>query len=303
MDVLISRSSTTDADTVGLDSQRLCLSKSSAMRKVVLAFDGIQFSETALRWVKQLNQLSPLLVTGVFLPRVNYANLWSFADGVGAPLFVPVLTDDEEHEMEQQVARFRLECEREGMEYRVHKDATDLALPELRKESRYADLVVIGSDKFYQHLGMGEPNTYLKEALHDVECPVIVVPDNAVFPEMNLIAFDGSESSVFAMKMFSYVLPELCQNPTLVVFCGRSNVSYPDESYVREWAARHFETLTFFTLETDSADTFATWISDKTSALVVAGAFARSSLSQLFRKSYMTDLLKAHQLPLFICHK
>ena len=37
------------------------------MKKVVIAFDGNHFSEGAFEFVRRLNELQPILLTGVFL--------------------------------------------------------------------------------------------------------------------------------------------------------------------------------------------------------------------------------------------
>ena len=40
------------------------------MKKILLAFDGVQFSKSAFDFARQLNDLHPILLTGVFNPSV-----------------------------------------------------------------------------------------------------------------------------------------------------------------------------------------------------------------------------------------
>ena len=54
------------------------------MKKVLLVFDGTNFSEGAFEFVRRLNELQPLLVTAVFTPQVDYASLWSYASAAAA---------------------------------------------------------------------------------------------------------------------------------------------------------------------------------------------------------------------------
>jgi hypothetical protein len=63
------------------------------MKKIILAFDGTHFSEGAFEFARRLNELQPVLLTGVFLPQAEIANLWSYADGVGvgAAPFIPLI--------------------------------------------------------------------------------------------------------------------------------------------------------------------------------------------------------------------
>ena len=81
----------------------------------------------------------------------------------------------------------------------------------------------------------------MQEALHDIECPAVVVPENFDFPENNILAYDGSESSVFAIKQFAYLFPELASNNTILVFAKSKEVEeLPDQDYIEELAARHY---------------------------------------------------------------
>lgn len=56
------------------------------MKKIVIAFDGTNFSEGALAFAIGLNKLSPLLLVGSFLPQIDLSSSWSYAMG-GAGLY------------------------------------------------------------------------------------------------------------------------------------------------------------------------------------------------------------------------
>ena len=274
------------------------------MRKIILAFDGIHYSESSFDFAKRLNEINPILLTGVFLPQTSYANIWSYADGVGAPMFVPAIEETEIDLIEKNIKKFETACQHNGIEYRTHKDFNDLALPELKKESRFADLMIIGSERFYENMGVGDPNNYLKEAIHNIECCVIVVPEKYKFPDVNILAYDGSESAVFAIKQFAYLLPEFSNNATLLTYANmEGDVNLPNEAYIEELAGRHFADLTVSKLDIDSKKYFSTWVDDKKTAIVVAGAFSRSAFSQFFNKSFVRDIIKQHNVPVFIGHK
>lgn len=274
------------------------------MKKIVLVFDGTNFSEGAFEFVKKMNEKSPVLVTGVFLPQAQLANLWSYANSASAPLFVPLLESDEAEEIAENIAKFENTCKKNGIEYRTHKDFFDFGLSDLKKETRFADLIVIGSERFYEGGGIKEPNEYLKNLLHDAECPVVVVPENFLFPENNILAYDGSDSSVFAIKQFAYLFPDFEKNPTLLVYAREEdNKKIPEELYIEELAARHFPDLTIMKLELDPKKYFATWISEKKNSILVSGSFGRPLLSVAFKKSFISQVIKEHKLPVFITHR
>jgi hypothetical protein len=274
------------------------------MRKIIIAFDGFHFSSGAFQFASALNEQQSILLTGVFLPQASYANLWAYADGAGAPMFVPILDDDETNMVEENIKQFESLCIKHHIEFRTHKDYYDLALPELKKESRFADLMIIGGEKFYENQGTGEPNTYLKEALHDMECPILIVPESFEFPKVNIIAYDGTDDAVFAIKQFVYLLPELISNPTLLTFANKEQgQSIPFESHIEELAARHFPDLTVSKIDLDARKHFATWVSEKKSSILIAGSFGRSAFSRLFKRSFLTEIIREHQIPVFIAHR
>lgn len=274
------------------------------MRKVILPFDGVHFSEGAYQYARLLNEKETILLTGVFLPQMSYANLWTYADGVGAPVFVPMLEEDDVEMIDENIRKFEERCVHDHIEFRVRKSFEDLALPELKKESRFADLMIIGGEHFYEGMGTGSPSSYLRETLHEMECCVWVVPEKFVTPAVNLLTYDGSASSVYAIKQFAFLLPEFTGFPTLLTYANTDEGNaIPFEPYIEELAARHFPDLTISRLDLDAKKYFNTWVTDKKTAIVVAGAFGRSSLSRLFKKSFVNEILVLHQLPVFIGHK
>lgn len=270
---------------------------------MLLAFDGIHFPDGAFEFARSINELNRVLLTGVFLPQVNYANLWSYADGMNGPIFIPFVEGESDETAAANVERFSSLCRKNNIDYRVHKDFTDFALPGLKKESRFADLLIIGSESFYENLAPGEPNEYLKDAMHGMECPVIVVPEKYDFPKTNVLSYDGSESSVYAIKQFAYLFPELAANKTLLVYAkeGAEN-EIPDIGYIEELAARHFPDLTITKLDINPTKHFTAWLSDMETAIVVSGSFGRSGLAGLFHKSFISEIIKEHRLPVFITH-
>ncbi len=274
------------------------------MKKILIAFDGIHFSKSAFDFAKKLHEISPVLLTGVFLPQISYANVWSYGEGIGGPLFVPSLDDSETEAIEKNISLFEDLCKRNDIEFRIRKDFTDLALPELRKESRFTDLMLLGSETFYENMGTGDPNTYLKDALHGIECPAIVVPNLFRFPTSNILAYDGSASSVFAIKQFIYLLPEFLDNKTMLInITSNEQKSIPDEAYIEELTSRHFKDLTITKLDIDPKKYFSTWIADRESSILISGSFGRTSFSNVFKKSFIADVIKEHKVPVFIAHK
>jgi len=250
------------------------------------------------------SEISPVLITGVFLPQIDYSNLWSYSAGVSGGVVIPMLEDEDVETIEKNINLFEGLCQKNDIQYRVHKDFTDFALPGLKKETRFADLLILGSESFYENIGIDEPNSYLKDAIHNAECPVVVVPESCDFPEKNILAYDGSESAVYAIKQFAYLFPDFANNKTVLLYAKSDDeIAFPDEQNIEELCARHFTDLTLIKLGVDPKKYFGLWTSEKQGAILVSGAYGRSAVSMMFKKSFISDVIRDHKLPVFIANR
>lgn len=273
------------------------------MKKMLIVFDGEHFSRGAFDFAARLNEKEPILLTGLFLPSVDYLDVMIYyLGGMSGPAYLPSL-DTDPMAMEKNIALFKELCLKNNIEHRVHSDWPGTPLEVIKKESRYADALILSSELFYSNLGKDSHEEYLKDAMHNAECPVIIVPEEYNFPESIIMAYDGTESSVFAIKQFSYVLPSLSQLSTLVVYASDQAGAIPDHAYIEELAARHFKNLTFTKLDVDASKYFATWLMERGNALLVTGSFGRTPVSEFFKKNFVSEIIKDHKLPLFIAHK
>ena len=274
------------------------------MKKILLAFDGSHYSEGALLFAKKLNEKSPVLVTASFLPQVDFANLWSYSGGGGeGKEFIPLVEDSNANDINKNIKRFEAFCRQNHFRFRIHKDYLDFAIPELKKESRYSDLLIISSELFYEQAGTTTPNEYLEQVLHEVECPVLIVPEEFEFPKSNILSYDGSGDSVFAIKQFAWLFPELAELPTTLVYAGKHENGFPDEQYIKELISAHYPQTAWVKLDTNPRKYFTTWVSERKTACLISGSFGRGDLSRIFKKSFITEVIAEHRLPVFIAHR
>jgi hypothetical protein len=184
----------------------------------------------------------------------------------------------------------------------VHKDTDLFALQELITETRFADLLIVSSELFYENIEKNQPNDYLRKTLHESECPVMLVPENFIAPFSLILAYDGKASSVFAIKQFAYLFPELADMDALLVTAEDDGRDMPKLEYIEELTARHFSALTIQNLSGENKHSFGNWISEKRGSLLITGAYGRGELSSLFKKSFVTDVIRQHKIPIFIAH-
>jgi len=271
------------------------------MKKIIIPFDGGNFSNGAFSFACRMHEINPILLAGIFLPKVDFSQFFFFPAAFAGPAYIPMQEDFEEENIENNVEEFVALCKKNNIEYRVHKDLYDSAIPQLIKETRFADIMIIGSEVFYT-IGTAGPIEYLKAALHNTECPVMIVPEKFNSPSQIILAYDGSESSVYAIKQFSYLFPELCSLDTILVYSGNEKHNIPDESLIKELASSHFENLTINKISGEDKKNFNEWLMEHSNPLLISGSFSRSDISELFNKSFVINTIKEHKTPIFIAH-
>jgi nucleotide-binding universal stress UspA family protein len=273
------------------------------MKKILLSFDGNHFSPAAFEFARNMNAHEPILLTGVFLPPADFTGAQSYAYVGSAAYLIPLVENRDPELTQESINKFEDQCLQNGIEFRVHQDASAYALQELKKESRFADLMIIGSEKFYENLGLETPNEYLKDALHNTECPVIVTPENVEFPESIVLAYDGSKSSVYAIRSFVALFPRLCHKRAILLYAEQKpGEGIPHEKLIRELAANYFSDISFHEMDADPKKYLNTWLGEIEKPILVSGAYGRSGLSQIFRQSFIKNVMEQHSVPVFIAH-
>jgi nitrogenase subunit NifH len=83
----------------------------------------------------------------------------------------------------------------------------------------------------------------MKDLLGDVQCPVLIVPDNFITVDKIVLLYDGGPSSLYAVKMFSYLFGNFQDLPVEVFTVNDyylANRRIPDNKLMREFIKRHF---------------------------------------------------------------
>jgi hypothetical protein len=275
------------------------------MKKIVIALDGNHFPHGAFEFAKYLNQENDILLAGVFLSPVDYSKLMMYSAAEAAAVMPGwFYTAEDDKLVLKNIALFEEACTKEGIHFRVHKENNEIAIASLVEETRFADLLLVSSELFYKNIGEVQPNFYLEEVLKKSECPVMLVPESFSPPVQNVIAYDGSESSVFALKQFAYLFPGLAKQPTVVLSISAAEKDGPPEySLVTELAGCHYANLSIEAATMVDRHDFTTWLTDQPLSYVVMGAYSRSMFSEFFKKSFAAGVIRETKMPVFIAHK
>ena len=199
--------------------------------------------------------------------------------------------------IESVVQVFKDACGEFEIEYKIEIDKT-VSLKHLIDLSCFSDLIIADS--------RSDSNEYsFKDILADAHCPVLLVPWNAASAEKIFLAYDGTSSCMYAIKMFSYIFSEFKDLPAQFFHIASSDVTeIPNANEVKNWASAHFSNLNFKLIKGTAKKELVEYIKqDSEKAIVVMGAYSRSSISQLFLKSMAESVINETNASLFITHE
>jgi nucleotide-binding universal stress UspA family protein len=277
------------------------------MKKIIAAFDGLKYSESSRDYAVNLAKQTNAHLYGVFMDDPTYTSYKIYdliaKEGVSGEKLKKLEAKDK---TTRRVAteNFEAVCKKGGLEYTVHHDH-NIAILDLKHESIYADLVIIDAKETLTHYSEKLPTRFIRDLLIDAQCPVLLVPLKYKPIEKIILLFDGEPSSVHAIKMFSYLLPQLGQLDTEVISVRPIDTSLhmPDNKLMKEFMKRHYPKAKYTTIKGWAEDEIVKRLKQETkNAIVVLGAYRRGAVSRWFKESMADTLMKDVKLPLFIAH-
>lgn len=273
------------------------------MKKIVLAFDGTNFSKSVLQYADALNEDRQALVVGVFVNGLYNYPVPVFYEGM---VSMNMVRPDAEEEglMQKHVDEFESFCREQGIDFRVHKVEEGNVMDELVYETRYADLAIVSGNNFLKHSYEKYVNENVQMFLEDAECPVLMVPDHYLPVDTIVMAYDSSDSAIKAIKEFGHVLGELSSRESFLVkvVSQKEEGSFSFGNRMEEYLSRHFSKLSLTVLQGKPAEGIKDFLKHKKNPMLVIGAYGRGFFSQLLRKSLAHDIIVEHKLPVFIYH-
>ena len=281
--------------------------KPGRTKKFLAVFDGLKFSQSTLDYAIQLSTQTNSFLVGVFLDEYLYRsyNMTRIMNSnKNAEELMEQLDAQDQEKRDESVKIFEQACSKAGVDYSLHRN-TGIAIQELKEESIFADLIIVNDGETFNRFSVNPPTRFIKELLADVQCPVLIVPDifNAV--DKITLLYDGGPSSVFAIKMFSYLFDQLTEIPVEVFTVKEksSGTHVPGNKLMREFTKRHFPKAKYVVEKGDAEEEVLGYLRyHKGNDLIVLGAYRRSEISRWFKTSMADILMKELNTPLFIAH-
>jgi hypothetical protein len=272
------------------------------MQQILIVGAGHQFPQGPFAFLKTMTEYERVHARGLFFRPVDYSALAAAGASNNITPFLE-LEDNEKEVIANHKAQFARQCQQYHLPYSLHDNDGEWNKNLLIKESRFADLILISGEAFYAETDNHQPNQYLRQALHNAECPVLVIPENFTGIQHLFMAYDGSHESIHAIKQFCYLFPDLIDLPTEIVYIHEdAGHAIPDLESLQQFTRLKFDCMNFSKLQFNAAEHFSAWIGGKKNVLLVTGSFGRSTLSYISKRSFAQDIIRAHQLPVFIAH-
>ena len=271
------------------------------MKKILLLSDSKKFTKTATMFISQLKAEEPVFVVGGFAHSLSYAALMEHSEQPYMRLVVDLMAQDREL-VDENIMFFEHFCQREQIKYRVNEENSAYKIEHLIIESRFADLLVVNEKLFNNKPGI-ESQLNIRQMLNKAECPILLLPENFGRFERIAVAYDGKKESMFALKQFRYLLPELCNLPTEIVYLSaRENDYVPEMKVLKEYVNYNFNGMNISKVHLDPITELSGWASRQKNVLVVAGSYSRFSLTNSLTDSFIDPILHLGKLPVFLTH-
>ncbi|MDR3716403.1 MAG: universal stress protein [Puia sp.] len=266
------------------------------MEKILLALDPKNLNMSSVDFACYLSRLTHSRLTGVFLEDIYNEE----PDLVHTTQKEP----DRDHPTISlsSISSFKVACECRGVSTLVHRDR-GVPADEIIEESRFADLVVVDAETSFARRNESVPGRFVKDVLLESECPIIISPFSFDSLDEIIFSYNGSKSSMFAIKQFTYLFPELQQKKAIIVSARANGEDSLEEQFkLKEWLKNHYNDVEFVILKGDPSDQLFGYLIERKNGIVVMGAYGRGMLSQFFRPSHAKLIVKTVNLPIFISH-
>jgi nucleotide-binding universal stress UspA family protein len=277
------------------------------MKKIIAAFDGLKYSDSTQSYAIDIAKHSRAHLVGIFLNDFTYTSYKIYNlivnDGVSQSKLKQYEAKDKA-KRDVAASKFEKACQKAKLEYSVHNDK-NIAIQEIKHESIYADLLIVNVSETLTHYTEKLPTQFIRDLLTDAQCPVLITSQKYKPIQKVVLLYDGEPSSVHAIKMFSYLLPQLKDLETEVVVVNPmiNNLHVPDNRIMKEFMKRHYPKAKYIVLKGFADELIKNYLKEqKENTLVVLGAYRRGAVSRWFKESMADTLMRELKVPLFIAH-
>lgn len=268
------------------------------MKKIIAAFDALKLSKSTNNYALYLAQEIPANITGVFVEDIPLNNTDSPVRTVGE---TKKINASHRKDRKDVIRDFEASCREAHVDYTVCRD-NHLPMHDLLNESIYADAMVININETFTEYPQA-PMRSIRQLLAETQCPLLIVPDDYKPVNKIILLYDGSPSSVYAIKIFNNLFENKQEMDIEVVTAKPTEDEAPQANsrLIKEFLNRHYPHATYTVLKGKPEEAITEYIAkQRDNALVVMGGYQRSSVQRSFKVTLTDALMRKLKFPLFI---
>jgi len=271
------------------------------MRKILLAIDAQNINSKTLDFACYAAALTESKLTGVFLENVLFEEMSELAGASSYSDEISVL-EERKKKTEDNISFFREACEKRGVQSNIHRKR-GMPTDEMIEESRFADMIIVDAEMSFKKKIESVPSGFVKDLLSEAECPVIISPESFDGIDEVIFTYNGSGSSVLAIKQFTYLFPEFNnKNITLLEVNKENEMGLRSKPKISEWLKTHYSEMDFKLLNGNPEEELFKYLLEKKNLLLVMGAYGRGTLSSMLKPSRAKLIVSTTNFPVFITH-
>ncbi len=269
------------------------------MKKIISAFDALKLSDSTKDYSLYLAKELPAIITGIFVEDQTQHNADTLVRTIGE---TKKINASHKKDRKEVIKAFETSCKEARINYAVFRD-NQAPIHELLHESIYADLLVINVNETFTQYPTVPPARSIRQLLAETQCPVFIAPE--VYKPVNkiILLYDGSPSSVYAIKIFNYLFKNINQLEIEVVSVkpNDDDLLISNGRLIREFMNRQYPQATYTMLNGKPEEAIPEYIArQKDNAIVVMGGYQRSSVLRSFKVTLTDALMRNLKSPLFI---
>jgi len=207
------------------------------MLKILLYTDGMYFKPEILNFPSYLANLTHTKIMEVYLDDMLNTALWY--DQTAFVTLTGQIAEKERYEViEKNFQKLQEEADKKGILIKPFEDGT--ATKEFFfRHMRYSDLLLLDIHSLNNPSEDIVRFKFFRDILMYGECPVLLFSESTQRIDEILFAYNGTPSSVFAIKQFSYLFPQLMDRPIRAIY-AKETEKMQDKKLLIDWLNAHY---------------------------------------------------------------
>jgi len=272
--------------------------------RILLALDATNFSKVQLQFPAFFSKQANAELTAIFLENVApvYVPFSKYGHLAGYQLSEEENAISKKEIIEKNIEVYKQACAEFGISGNYAR-AMGVPEDETIEASRFADLLLMSDDLSFALNYEEEPTKFAEEVLTHAQCAVLVMPKN--MQEINEVIFtgNGSFSSMYAIRQFTYLFPHFRDKKITQLYVKENeDETTKHKINIKGYLQHHYTNVEFKILTGSPSAAIRSHLSKQKKCMVTFGAYGRSRFSQFFKKSKADNILKTLDMPVFITH-